>query len=125
MHEYSFEKLEVWKELRVLIKMIYKLTESFPHSEIFGLGNQLRRAAVSSASNYAEGNSRFSYKDKARFFNVSYGSLIEILAQVVISSDLGFTNEEKLHEVRLQIEKCTRMISGLRQAVKERLESRE
>ena len=75
MKIYSFEKLDVWQKSRALIKGIYRLTESFPSDEKFGLTNQLRRAGVSVASNLAEGTSRASGRDQARFTQLSYGSL--------------------------------------------------
>jgi len=56
---YSFEKLDVWQEAHLLVKEIYRVTESFPNSEKYGLSNQIQRAAVSVVSNIAEGVSRF------------------------------------------------------------------
>jgi len=56
---YSFEKLDVWQEAHLLVKEIYRVTESFLNSEKYGLSNQIQRAAVSVVSNIAEGVSRF------------------------------------------------------------------
>jgi len=67
MYTYSFEKLEVWKLARELVKEIYRLTEKFPSEEKFGLIGQLRRASVSVSSNLAEGSSRKSAKEQAHF----------------------------------------------------------
>jgi four helix bundle protein len=115
--EYSFERLDAWKQLRQLVKSIYRVTQEFPHSELFGLTNQLRRASVSAASNLVEGSARFSKKDQAHFYNTSYSSLIEILAQLLISQDLGYIDENCITEIRLQIEVCTRLLNALRKSV--------
>ena len=72
MFEYSFEKLEVWKESIKLVKLIYSITNQFPLEEKFGLVSQFRRASISISSNLAEGTSRITNKDKAHFTIISY-----------------------------------------------------
>ena len=69
MNDYSFpfEKLEAWKDAKRLVIDMYKIAKSFPENEKFGLTNQITRAAVSVASNLAEGSSRTSLKDQAHF----------------------------------------------------------
>jgi four helix bundle protein len=89
MHSYSFEKLEVWIEAKEFAKQIYTLTSTFPASEKYGLTFQLRRAAISVCSNLAEGSARQSYKDKAHFTTMAFGSALEILNQLIISMELG------------------------------------
>ena len=64
---FNFEKLEVWNLAIDFVDKIYECTNSFPKSETFGLSNQLRRAAISIASNIAEGAGRFNKKDFIRF----------------------------------------------------------
>ncbi len=113
---YSFEKLKVWKESRIFVKWIYETTESFPASERFGLSGQLRRASVSVVSNLAEGSARKSAKDQAHFFQIAYSSLIEVLNQLIVSTDLGFMSVDKLSEGRNSIEGLTPRISSLRNA---------
>jgi four helix bundle protein len=71
MLQLNHKKLNVWKEGINLVKMIYKLTESFPKNEIFGLSNQLRRASVSVVSNLAEGASRKTKAERIRFYEIS------------------------------------------------------
>jgi len=71
MHEYNFEKLEIWKLAIQLAVNVYKTTKKFPASEKFGLVSQLRRSSSSISSNIAEGVSRFSTKDKARFIEIA------------------------------------------------------
>jgi len=116
MYLFSFEKLEVWKDTRVLVKMIYGLTEGFPSSEKFGLINQMNRAAVSVASNIAEGSARVSAKDKAKFMHIAFGSLMELLNQLIIAGDFGWVNEEQLKNGRSQIEKVANKLNALEKA---------
>ena len=70
-HQYSFEKLNVWLEARNLVRWIYKMTDTFPSDERFGLVMQLRRAAISVVSNLAEGSARKSPKDQAHFSQIA------------------------------------------------------
>jgi four helix bundle protein len=115
---YSFEKLEVWKESRFLVKLIYKYTQSFPKEEIFGLTGQLRRAAISISSNIAEGAGRKTKKDQAHFYTISYGSLMELLNQLIISVDLNYLNLEILDtELRPIISKISIKLYGLKNRV--------
>ncbi|MES2487612.1 MAG: four helix bundle protein [Bacteroidota bacterium] len=92
---YRFKELEVWKQSRKFCSDIYAVTCSFPEAEKFGLTNQLRRAAVSIASNIAEGASRSSDKDFCRFLEIAIGSAYEIESQLLIASDLNFITEDK------------------------------
>ncbi len=103
MTVFNFEKLEVWQLSRKLIKQIYILTQSFPDEEKFGLISQLRKASVSVSSNIAEGNSRFSPKDKSHFTEMAYTSLMEIVNQLIVSCDLEFIPEKELETHKEQI----------------------
>ena len=78
-----YDKLEVWQNSRSLAIMVYDLTTLFPSSEKFGLTSQIRRSAISVASNVAEGAGRTSSKDST-FYSASYGSLMELLNQLII-----------------------------------------
>ncbi|PKP12641.1 MAG: four helix bundle protein [Bacteroidetes bacterium HGW-Bacteroidetes-3] len=114
MKEYSFEKLEVWQLSRKLVKLTYSITTSFPEEEKFGIINQMRRAAISVSSNISEGSSRNSYKDQARFTVISYGSLMELLNQYILSNDLEWINNEDLIKSRILIEEISNKLNGLR-----------
>ena len=116
MFEYSFEKLEVWKESIKLVKMIYDVTKNFPISEKYGLVSQLRRATVSISSNLAEGTSRISNKDKAHFTTLSFSSTMEVLNQILIAKELEYLSEEKYLEIRKKISKITNMLNSLRES---------
>jgi len=116
MKIYSFEKLKVWQQARTLSKNIYLITKTFSEEEKYGLTSQLKRASVSVCSNLAEGSSRNSFKDKARFTEIAYGSLTETLNQLIISSDLGFLTAQEYEKLRLQIEEISNMPNGLRKS---------
>ena len=76
---FNFEKLEVWQKAIDFADLVYSPTQSFPADERFGLTNQMRRAAVSISSNIAEGSSRTSKTDFARFLEIATGSVFEVL----------------------------------------------
>jgi four helix bundle protein len=116
--KYSFENLEVWQKSRELVKEVYRVTSDFPADEKFGLTSQLRRAAVSVSSNIAEGSSRWSKKDQARFYEIAFGSLIEILNQSILSNDLEFMESTKLQDIRNNIDSIGRMLNSLYKAAK-------
>lgn len=84
----DFKKLEVWQDAHKLTIEIYKITKKLPLGERFGLSTQLRRAAVSVESNIAEGESRFSNKEKIKFFTISRGSIAEVCTQLLIVGDI-------------------------------------
>jgi len=117
MYSYSFEKLEVWQLARSLVRNIYKTTEGFPDSEKFGLTSQLRRAAVSISSNIAEGNGRSSNKDKARFIEIAYSSLLEVLNQLILSNDLNFINKDALNEYRKNINELSNKLNAFHKRI--------
>jgi four helix bundle protein len=114
MHSYSFEKLEVWKEAIQLATKTYKITESFPKEEKFGLTSQMRRCSVSVSSNITEGTARLTKKDKAHFMTIAYGSALELLNQTIISKELEFISEENYKNIRLDVESITNKINALR-----------
>lgn len=90
------------------------MTLSFPNEEKFGLTNQLRRASVSIPSNIAEGSSRQSNKDFARFLEIVIGSAYEVETQILISSDLGFITPEDLIELSNMLDEIIKMTSRFR-----------
>jgi four helix bundle protein len=109
---FNFEKLEVWQEA-----MVYSLTRKFPDEERFGLINQMRRAAVSISSNIAEGSSRSSRMDFARFIEIATGSLFEVISQATISRRRGFLSENAFNDLYSACEKQSKMLSGLRRSL--------
>jgi len=78
----SYKELIVWQKSMTLVKELYKLTESFPENEKFGLTSQMRRASISIPSNIAEGWGRLSRKNYIQFLRISRGSLFELETQI-------------------------------------------
>jgi four helix bundle protein len=87
---FRFEKLEVWQKAIELACHIYTISGAFPGNEGFGLTSQMRRSAVSISSNIAEGIGRTSDVDFARFLEIAYGSLMEVVSQAQIAKVAGF-----------------------------------
>lgn len=113
MKNYSFEKLEVWQLSRQLTSVIYKTSQNFPSEEKFGLISQIRRAMVSVCSNISEGGSRNSYKDKARFTEMAFTSLMEVLNQLIISFDLNYITKKEYISIRSKIDPIANMLNAL------------
>ena len=100
----DYRGLIVWQKSIQLAKEIYNLTKKFPKEELFGLTNQLRRAAVSIFSNIAEGNGRLSRKEYLHFLSIARGSKSEVEAQLLFCVELGYLQES---EIKLAMELCT------------------
>ena len=92
----THEKLDVWKLSIDFVTRIYKITQSFPSEEKFGLTNQMRRAAVSIPSNIAEGAAKQSDKENIRFLYISLGSISELETQLIISQNLEYCDVKEI-----------------------------
>jgi len=119
--EYSFEKLRVWQEARVLVKEVYVLMNSFPKVEQYALCDQIRRAVISVASNIAEGNSKKTPKERLHFFDIAFGSLMEVYCQLILSNDLQYISTEQLDSIRPRINSVSQMLSGLKVSIESKL----
>lgn len=113
MRIFSFEKLIAWQKGRELAILIFKTTKNFPKDEMFGLTSQMRRCSISIASNLAEGSGRSSMKDKARFSEIAYSSLLELLNQVILSHDFEYVDENQYIQIREKITEVNMLIDGL------------
>ena len=111
MHNY--EKLQIYQDAKILVRVIYKLTDTFPRHELYGITSQIRRATVSVALNIAEGNIK-SRKECARFIDISSGSLLEVRVALQISRDLGYINLKDLDETSIQIDNLFRQLMSFR-----------
>ncbi|MGD0682270.1 MAG: four helix bundle protein [Terracidiphilus sp.] len=109
----SFRNLAVWQRSIELTLAVYKLTSTFPDSERFGLTNQLRRAAVSVASNIAEGHGRSTKGEYLQFLGHARGSNSEVETQIVISKALGFGSKEMLQTSEDLCNEVGRMLGAM------------
>jgi len=107
----THKELEVWKQAIELAKMVYQLTATFPSSELYGLVSQMRRSAVSIASNIAEGAARATDKEFIHFLHITLGSLAELDTQYILARELGFTESSLALETG--IESVRKMTVGL------------
>ena len=108
--------LEVWQKSVELVTKIYRASQSFPKHELYGLTQQLRKAAVSVPSNLAEGAARASRKEFIYFLRIARGSLSEVETQIEIANRLGYlTNPKEVSDSLLTVRK---MISSLLSAVR-------
>ncbi|OGM89325.1 hypothetical protein A2108_00725 [Candidatus Wolfebacteria bacterium GWA1_42_9] len=113
----SFRDLEAWRETKNLAVIVYKITEHFPKSEVFGLTNQLRRAVVSISSNIAEGFCRKTNKDKTQFYSIALGSLSELESQLSISKEVGYLSNDELMSVMEKVVLVGKLTGGLKRSI--------
>lgn len=109
----GYQDLKVWALGVDICLAIYRLTETFPQREIYGLTSQLRRAATSIPSNIAEGHTRGQTKDFIRFLAISRGSVAEIQTQLLIAERLGYVPQEQVDRLGEMLEEESRMLAGL------------
>ena len=116
----TFRDLFVWQKAVQLVTQIYITTKSFPKDETYGLSSQIRRAAVSMPSNIAEGFSRSSSADFARFLEISIGSLFEVQTQLQIALNLKYINQEAFNSLYESSREIERMLIALKKSIKEK-----
>src|SRR5512140_674596 len=114
---FNFEKLDTWQDAIRFADLVYEVSAQFPTEERFGLTSQMRRAAVSISSNLAEGCSRSSKADYARFVEIATGSLFEVVSEATIGRNQGFLLETDYQQLYEAAEKQCRMLSGLRKSL--------
>lgn len=114
----NFEDLEAWKKAIELAVEIYKVTNTYPKSELFSLVNQMRRASSSISANLAEGCGRYNYKEKLQFYRIANGSLLEVKSFCYLSEKLGYISIAQLQELLSLILSSQKLISGLIRGVK-------
>ena len=110
----TFEDLIVWQKAHEFVLGVYRYTDSFPKSELYGLISQLRRAAVSIAANIAEGFKKTGTADKARFYNTSQGSIEECRYYLILSRDLGYGDPIILNRL---LEEVSKLLTSYRRAI--------
>lgn len=109
----SHKDLIVWKKSMDLVIEIYKITDYFPKSEIYGIVSQMRRASISIPSNIAEGKKRGTRKDFCHFLTIAYGSGAELETQIEICKRLNFVNIDKWENIEKLLLEIMKMLNKL------------
>lgn len=109
----THRNLDVWKKSIDFVTIIYKATESFPKSEIYGLTSQIRRSAVSIPSNIAEGATRKSKIEFKQFLYIALSSSAELETQLIIANNLNYINEHEFESLLEKLYAISRMTQGL------------
>ena len=116
----NYKDLLVWQKGITLAKSIYRLTQSFPSEEKFGLTSQMRRAAVSIPSNLAEGQARHTSGEFVQFISHAEGSSAELDTQLILAVELGFCKKATAIPIYELIDEIRRMLNALRRAISRR-----
>ncbi|HLY41296.1 MAG TPA: four helix bundle protein [Terracidiphilus sp.] len=106
------QELAVWQKAIELTVCIYKLTRGFPKDELYGLVSQLRRAAVSVASNIAEGRGRLNQGEFRQFLGIALGSIFEVKTQLVVAHRLQMGNKADIDEAADLSEEVSKMLTS-------------
>ena len=110
---HKYQDLIAWQKAKALAAEIYRSTDLFPKTEVYGLTSQLRRAAVSIASNIAEGQGRLTKGEFCHFLGQARGSLLELETQLSIAVDLGFLGADQFKKLEQQTSEVRRLLNGL------------
>lgn len=110
--------LEVWKRSMTFVTTIYQITRDFPKDEVYGITNQMRRAAVSIPSNIAEGASRGFDKEFVQFLHIALGSLSELETQILIAGNLQYLSN--VEHLTSETEMLRKLLNGLIYSLKKR-----
>jgi four helix bundle protein len=105
--------MTVWQESQELAVNIYKLTKKFPADEMYGLTSQIRRASSSVSANIAEGFGRASNKDKAHFYHIALGSLLETKNFIYLGAKLDYIEQNQTDDATSQIESIHKQITAI------------
>jgi len=111
----THQDLDVWKVSMDFVTEIYKVTNDFPKSELFGLSSQIRRASVSIPANISEGSARQSSKEFNHFLHIALGSAAELHTLVLIAKNLEYISD--IDSIELTLNRILRMLSGLIRAI--------
>ena len=109
----GFRKLDVWERSKNLAILIYRITNNDRYKKDLSLQNQMRRAAVSLASNIAEGDERDTNKESVRFFYIAKGSLAELITQLEISREIDYIDKKEFEIILEECEKIGKMLGKL------------
>lgn len=119
MAELGFENLRVWKLAIAFAKDVYLVTQKLPKEETFGLTQQIRRSAVSIASNIAEGASRNSKKEFTQFLAIALGSAAELKTQLIIARDVFTTLQQPIDDLLPELNNIQKMLGSLKKSTRD------
>jgi four helix bundle protein len=120
----SVEDLDVYNKINEMVLSVYKITKHFPKEELYGIVSQMRRAVISIGSNLLEGNYRESTKDFVRFISISKSSAAELKYQLFVSKELKYIKDECYEELNKNLTEIIKMLSGLRNSLKNKKNNR-
>jgi four helix bundle protein len=121
----TFRELVAWQRAMQLVTEVYRLTEQFPRKETYGLTSQIRRAAVSVASNIAEGQARHSHREFLRFLSIARGSIAEVQTQLLIAQNLSYVDTTQADSLITQASDVCRLVNALYSAIERRTKNEE
>ena len=116
----SFKDLRVWQESMKFAVEVYRTTALFPRLELYGLSNQLRRAAVSIPSNIAEGKGHRSDREFGHFLFHARGSLLEVQTQIMIAKELQYLSGEEAQRILASADAIGRGLNSLINSLREK-----
>jgi four helix bundle protein len=109
----THKDLILWQKSVNYVTTVYEVTSSFPKEEVYGITNQIRRAAVSIPSNIAEGSARKSQKEYLQFLYIALGSIMELDTQLIISNNLSYLNDKSFKMLSEDLTELSKMTSSL------------
>jgi four helix bundle protein len=114
----SYRDLRVWKEAIDFVKDVYLITVKFPGREIYGLTNQIRRAAVSIPANIAEGQGRHSAREFRQFLGFALGSISELETHLIICQKIEYLSQDELDPLLIKLDDFRKMLKSLSNRLK-------
>ncbi|HPD31687.1 MAG TPA: four helix bundle protein [Phycisphaerae bacterium] len=114
----DFRKLQVWQKGHQLVLAVYRDTRRFPKEEIFALTNQMRRSAISTCANIAEGCGRQTNSELSHFMHIAMGSACELEYHLLLARDLGMLAIDRYKQLATDLAEVKRMLTSLIQKVK-------
>ena len=109
----DFRNLQVWKKAHMLVLDVYRQTDDFPKTEIYGLTSQIRRAAASIPENIAEGCGKHGNPDLVRYLQIAMGSASELEYELLLARDLEYLEPNEYESLRTQLVEMRKMLNGL------------
>jgi len=116
----SYNNLVAWQKVRALVKRIYGATKLFPKEELYGLTQQIRRAAVSVPSNIAEGHGRKTIGEYLYHLTIARGSMYEVETQIILGGDLEYLTQTQVTSLLDDTTECAKVLQGLITSLKKK-----